>query len=162
GDSGSSSVTTAIDQDPNWALYKDVVVDPAHGSDPEATVPLESKGFDLNVDKAVVDSTNQTVTYTVRLVNDGNVAVAKTGITLTDSFEGGAPVDLTALPFSGDTNPNAGDQAGYLDPGETWVWTYTHPVTQTDLDSNGNPNGTDAVADGTLENVVSASATGFA
>src|SRR5207248_3687411 len=45
-DSGSSSVTTVIDQDRDWKLYKDVVVAPAHGDDPDATIPIENHGFD--------------------------------------------------------------------------------------------------------------------
>ena len=62
------------------------------------------------------------LTYTITITNTGNVVL--TGITVTDAFAGGATY------VTGDTN---GDNR--LDLTETWTYTATYTVSQTDIDS---------------------------
>ena len=71
---------------------------------------------------------------------------ALTGITVTDpSVSNLAGVDLNNDTFNdGDTNHD-----GQLSAGETWQYTASHTVTQTDIDTNGG-------GDGNIENTVTA------
>ncbi len=75
-----------------------------------------------------------TLTYTIRVANAG--AVALNGLTLTDTLLLGAnPRTLTSGPTfsSGDTNAN-----GQIDVGETFVYTASYAVPQSDIDGTGN------------------------
>jgi hypothetical protein len=93
--------------------------------------PLENAEEDVSVqcevgttltktaDKSTVNI-GDTITYTITETNTGTVAI--TSVVVTDSYMG-----ALGDPQSGDAvNP------GVLDPGETWTWTYSRTVTETD------------------------------
>jgi gliding motility-associated-like protein/uncharacterized repeat protein (TIGR01451 family) len=63
------------------------------------------------------------INYTAELTNTGNVSVVPT------TPAGYTPVE------QGGFNVGDTDQDGELDPGETWVYTTTHTVTQSDIDA---------------------------
>ena len=101
-----------------WTVSKAIVS--ATPSDPQdGTGPL-------------VDHANETVTFQVTVQNTGFAAI--TGVSVTDSVEGGSPVSVTSL--SGDTNHN-----NVLDVGETWVYTGSYQATQAQIDNNGGGDG---------------------
>src|SRR5439155_10603391 len=56
-DSGSSSVSTLVDQDPDWAIVK------------------TAKTTDNDGDKGVIDHPGQVIFYEVKIINDGNSAI---------------------------------------------------------------------------------------
>ncbi len=85
-----------------------------------------SSTIDKTVDQPVVSAPG-TLTYTVTVVNTGNVDL--TNVVVSDVFAGGATLS------SGDvSNP------GVLDVGETWIYTADYDVTQADINE-----GTDLV-----------------
>ncbi len=67
-----------------------------------------------------------TLTYLIVVANTGNVSL--TGVVLTDAIVGG-PALSTSLE-TGDTNDN-----NILDVGETWSYSATYDVTQSDIDA---------------------------
>jgi uncharacterized repeat protein (TIGR01451 family) len=84
----------------------------------------------------------ETISYDITVANVGDTAL--TGITVTDpSVSNLAPV-LSSGFNSGDTNHD-----NKLSAGETWHYTASHTVTQTDLNTNGG-------GDGFIENTVTA------
>ena len=144
---------TAPPPAPDWALYKDVSVSAPHfADDAGAGTITESNAYPngpFSGPGDPVDYANQVLTYTVHLVNEGNVSVAGTDLVVTDSYEGGAATTLDTI----DPNPGDANGNGRFDPGETWTWTYQHTVQQGEIDSNGG-------GDGLLSNEVTASAPG--
>jgi uncharacterized repeat protein (TIGR01451 family) len=84
-----------------------------------------------------------TLNYTVDVTNDGNVTL--TGVAVTDALS----PDLAYA--SGDANLD-----GKLNIGETWEYTGTHAVTQTDIDAGGTIHN---VADVTTDQGASGEAT---
>ena len=94
----------------------------------------------------VVDSAGDYIVYGVTVTNTGEVTL--TGVDVQDQVDGYAPVNLY---LSGDTNMNGvrdgiedwtsdGDtnNDGELDVGETWTYSYTYDVQQSDIDVIGN------------------------
>jgi uncharacterized repeat protein (TIGR01451 family) len=78
-------------------------------------------------DVSSVDEAGDLIVYTVNVENTGNVSL--TSVTVTDP-------DVTLTYSSGDThNP------GVLDVDETWVYTGSYTVTQTDMDAGGTIHG---------------------
>ena len=74
-----------------------------------------------------------TITYTISVENTGNVQL--TGLTISDALtQGGSPRTLASGPTysSGDT-----DADGRIDTNETWIYTATYSVTQSDIDNGG-------------------------
>src|SRR5207247_347132 len=80
--------------------------------------------------------------YTLVVENTGNVTI--TDPVVTDIGETGTI--LSAPTETGGTGTN-GD--GVLDPGETWTYTYSHTVTQAEIDSQGGDG--DFTLDNTAE-----------
>ena len=110
-------------------------------SNDEASVEVGIRGITITKDGVYVDSdadgtTNvgDSVAYTFSVTNTGTVELAN--IVVSDPLLGG---DVTALP-SGDVN---GD--GLLNTSETWVYTASYAITQTDID-NGQVNNLASVA----------------
>jgi gliding motility-associated-like protein/uncharacterized repeat protein (TIGR01451 family) len=77
-----------------------------------------------SVDLAIIAEPT-TLTYLIVVANTGNVSL--TGVVLTDAIVGG-PALSTSL--SGDSNNN-----NILDVGETWSYSATYDVTQSDIDA---------------------------
>jgi uncharacterized repeat protein (TIGR01451 family) len=86
-----------------------------------------------------VDSAGDVIHYTVTLNNTGSVAL--TGVTVSD------PLVTNLVRVSGDT-----DGDNQLDATETWVYTGTYTVLQSDIDNNGG-------GDGDIDNTVSGDTT---
>ena len=86
----------------------------------------------------------EVISYAITVANVGNTAL--TGITVTDpSVSNLAAVDANFDGFNdGDANHD-----NQLSAGETWQYTASHTVTQSDLDTNGG-------GDGTIDNTVTA------
>jgi uncharacterized repeat protein (TIGR01451 family) len=74
-----------------------------------------------------------TITYTITVVNTGNVTLD--GVALTDQAMQGAALTLTSGPTlsSGDANTNS-----KIDIGETWVYTATYDVNQANFNAGTN------------------------
>ncbi|BAL23866.1 hypothetical protein [Azoarcus sp. KH32C] len=78
------------------------------------------------------DEAGDVINYSIVVANTGNVPL--TGVSVTDSVEGAAG---TAASFvSGDI-----DNDGQLDTTETWTYSATYTVQQSDLDNNGGGDG---------------------
>ena len=103
---GSGSTSVAIVQDPRLVVTKTALV----------------AGDDQDVDSPADD-----ITYTITVLNDGNMTL--TGVALSDSL-----LTLGAPTESGGSGTN-GD--GLLDVGETWTYTAAYDVTQADMDNGG-------------------------
>jgi uncharacterized repeat protein (TIGR01451 family) len=74
------------------------------------------------------DSVGDVISYAIAVVNDGNM-------TLTSPMVGDPSVsDLTAV-LSGAFNAGDTDHDGAVDVGETWQYTASHTVTQSDMDA---------------------------
>jgi hypothetical protein len=113
-------------------------------------VPIQEIGW--TIDKTVtdvggdgpagsVDEAGDTISYQVVITNTGDVSLQGT---LADSLPG--IYDMTGPVESG------GTVAGWLEPGETWTYTYSYSVKQSDIDNNGiNKNGA-ADGDGAIDN----------
>ena len=110
----------------------------ASGSD-SASVPLVQSPH-VTLDKAATvpggtaDTAGEAISYAISVHNDGNMTL--TGVSVTDPLVS----DLAAVQSggfnAGDTNHNS-----KLDLGETWQYTASHTVTQTELDTNNGGTG---------------------
>ncbi|WP_158531204.1 DUF7507 domain-containing protein, partial [Algoriphagus chordae] len=114
------------------------VVGPMPENDDDITVPATSAPswtLDKSASQPTYDQANQTITYTFVLENTGNVTISN--VILTDP-------NLTSGPTlqSGDTNSN-----NKLEPSETWTYTATYDIQQSDIDSGTFTNS--ATASGT-------------
>ncbi|MBB1088523.1 DUF11 domain-containing protein [Lysobacter sp. SG-8] len=99
--------------------------------DPELTVTKTASLDDPNGNTTA--DAGEVITYTVTVQNTGNVTLAN--LAVTDAFEGGAPTTLACSPAT-------------LAPNDTATCTtYTHTVTQAEVDAGG-----------TLDNVATATA----
>jgi hypothetical protein len=81
-----------------------------------------------------VTAASQIIGYSISVRNTGNVILS--GLSISDSLTlGGAARTLTAGPTysSGDTFPD-----GLIGIGETWVYTASYNVTQSDIDATGS------------------------
>src|SRR5262245_27425591 len=110
--------------------------------------------FGVHIDKTAsiadghADKAGDIITYNVVLTNTGNAALD--GVVVVDQFESNPPYSpVTLTNFNSSTNSFSGDtdHDGKLDVNETWTYTYTHQVTQTELTTLGIDG------DGSLDNV---------
>jgi uncharacterized repeat protein (TIGR01451 family) len=94
-----------------------------------------------------IDSPADDITYTITVVNDGNVTL--TGVNTSDSVVGA----LSTHTETGGTGTN-GDNI--LNVGETWTYTAVYDTHQSDIDNRGNVDGT---ADDNIHNLASITTT---
>ena len=114
GAGGSASADVPIDYQPHLTVTK------------VASIP----DSDHN---GQIDSPADDITYTVTVVNDGNVTL--TGVNANDSITGA----LTTHTDTGGTGTN-GDSL--LNVGETWTYTSVYDTQQSDIDNRGSVDGT--------------------
>ncbi|TDT39542.1 gliding motility-associated-like protein [Maribacter spongiicola] len=100
-----------------------------------ACVPVDFGNLEITKDGVYIDSNTNGLTnvgdavnYTFSIINTGNVPISN--VVVSDPLLGGA----IAGPASGDT-----DADGQLDTTETWVYSATYSITQTDI-NNGQVN----------------------
>jgi uncharacterized repeat protein (TIGR01451 family) len=118
--SGSDSASVVIVQNPHVVLDK------------TATVP-----------GGTADTAGEVITYAITIHNDGNM-------TLTNPVVSDPSVSDLAPVLSGGFNAGDIDHDAKLDLGETWQYSASHTVTQSDLDTNGG-------GDGVIQNTASVS-----
>jgi uncharacterized repeat protein (TIGR01451 family) len=136
----TASVTTA--QSAGGSAFADVLIDYS----PHLAVTKTAAIPDADHD-GKIDSPTDDITFTITLMNDGNVTL--TGVNVNDSIVGG----LTAHIETGGTGTN-GDNI--LNVGETWTYTAVYNTQQSDIDNRGNVDGT---ADDNIHNTASVSTT---
>lgn len=97
-----------------------------------------------------IDSAGDVINYSIAVTNSGNTAL--TGLTVTDRVESTPVVNATPVMDgafnSGDTNDN-----GVFDAGETWNFTASYTVQQSDIDNDGSGG---FVPDGEIDNFTTA------
>jgi uncharacterized repeat protein (TIGR01451 family) len=120
GAGDSDSASVAIVQNPHLTLDK------------TATVP-----------GGTADTAGEVIGYSIAVANDGNMSL--TGVSVSDP----SVADLAAV-TSGGFNAGDTNHDGKLSVGETWQYTASHTVTQSELDTNGG-------GDGTIDNTASVS-----
>lgn len=132
--SSTLSNTVTVTDDGTYSLSETASANVAIVQTPGMVV---SKSGTLNDDDGIAGvSAGDTIAYTVTVENTGNVSL--TNVTPTD------PLVTLALD-SGDT-----DSDNEIDPGETWLFTGSYPLTQADIDSDGG-------GDGNIENTATVS-----
>lgn len=100
------------------------------------TIPITvTASFTYDIDKVanptIVTAAGQTINYTITVENTGTGNI--TGVSLSDALvQDGTSTNLALVGPTGD-----GGSSGVLDVGETWTYTASHGVTQTQID-NGN------------------------
>ncbi|MFC5373246.1 Calx-beta domain-containing protein [Brevundimonas faecalis] len=130
----TSYVVTQADIDSGAAL-----VNVARATSTETPVPVtdnattgvnQNSGIvvEKDVDKDSV-AVAGTLTYTIRATNIGNTTLSN--VDIVDTLPNGAPATLIGPTGDGGT-PNE------IDPGETWIWTTTYTVTQSDLNTGAD------------------------
>jgi len=130
----TASVTTAEGAGGSASAHVMVAYNPAVDITKAATVP-----------GGTADTAGEVISYTVDVANTGNVTL--TGVVVNDP----SVSDLAAV-TSGGFNTGDINQDGNLNLGETWHYTASHTVTQSDLDTNGG-------GDGTIDNTASVTTT---
>ena len=118
----SGGASIAVEQHPSVTLVK------------TATVP-----------GGTADTAGEVISYTIAATNNGNVSL--TGVAVSDPSVTDLAAVLSGSFNSGDTNTD-----GKLSVGETWHYTASHTVTQSDIDTNGG-------GDGTIDNTASVATT---
>jgi uncharacterized repeat protein (TIGR01451 family) len=127
-----------------------VTTDQGASDSDSASVPIVQNPH-LTLDKiatvpgGTADTAGEVISYSINVTNDGNMTL--TGVSVNDP----SVTDLAAV-TSGGFNAGDTDHDGKLDIGETWQYTASHTVTQTDLDTNGG-------GDGTIDNTASVTTT---
>ncbi|MBD0830507.1 DUF4347 domain-containing protein, partial [Aestuariibaculum sediminum] len=81
-----------------------------------------------NADDAIVDTEGETIDYTITVNNDGNTDL--TNVVVGDELPDGS---LGVV-----TGPTGDDGDGILNVGETWTYTASYVVTQTDLNAGAD------------------------
>src|SRR5205085_1451651 len=100
-----------------------------HDDATTAVVQKPSLTIDKSTADVSVDHAGQVISYTVDVHNTGNIDL--TDVSLTDPTFADTATTLTLA--SGDT-----DHDTVLDVGETWHYTASHTVTQTEMNAGGN------------------------
>jgi uncharacterized repeat protein (TIGR01451 family) len=105
------------------------------------TVPIDQNpemAVTKTPNRLAVDAAGQVITYTIVVANTGNITL--TGVVVDDPLLD----DLALVEEPGVTDD------GQLDVGETWTYTGTYTVQQTDIDENSLPLSFDEHGDGTV------------
>src|SRR5215813_1236327 len=113
-----------------------VTTDQGAGATASASVPIDYRPHvtlekDASVPGGTADHAGEVISYTIALTNDGNV-------TLTNPVVNDPSVSDLAAVISGGHNVGDTDQDGKLSVGETWQYTASHTVTQTEIDAGGS------------------------
>ncbi len=128
GATEDAEIDTTLDYDPQIRVLKSADVRNQDGSDDTDDV---------------IDTAGDTVDYTVRVTNIGNVTLRNVQVSddlSNEMFDDNSDGVIDVLDIeSGDDNEN-----GLLDVGEEWVFGGRYSVTQDDIDSRGNFDGPDA------------------
>ncbi|WP_420860403.1 DUF7507 domain-containing protein [Algirhabdus cladophorae] len=120
---------------------------PPDGTDTETVTPEAAdpslvvvKTFDASA-LSTPPVAGETVTFTIRVTNDGNQTL--TGITLDDTFE---QVDGDTLSLDSGPTLQSGDAgvAGVMEVGEVWTYEATYELQQDDIDAGGVSNSVEA------------------
>ena len=125
-----------------------VTTDQGAGDSDTASVPIVQHPH-LTLDKTATvpggtaDTAGEVISYSIAVANDGNMSL--TGVSVSDP----SVADLAAV-TSGGFNAGDTNHDGQLSVGETWQYTASHTVTQSELDTNGG-------GDGTIDNTASVS-----
>jgi uncharacterized repeat protein (TIGR01451 family) len=117
--------------------------DPDASDSDSASVPIvQSPSISLDktatVPGGTADTAGEVISYTIDLSNTGNMTL--TGVSVSDP----SVSDLAAV-MSGGFNSGDTDQDGMLDLGETWHYTASHTVTQSELNAGGTIDNTASV-----------------
>ncbi|WP_299325845.1 Calx-beta domain-containing protein, partial [uncultured Maribacter sp.] len=120
-----------------------------------ACVTVDFGNLEITKDGVFIDSNTNGLTnvgdavnYTFNVINTGNVAISN--VVVSDPLLGGA----IAGPASGDT-----DADGLLDTTETWVYSATYSIIQTDIDNNQVNNLATVTGDDTDGNTITDTST---
>jgi uncharacterized repeat protein (TIGR01451 family) len=140
-----NTVTADSDQTAPTTATATVAVEPkAHVSITKTpAIPDTDTANDPTLHDGKIDSPADDISYTYKVVNDGNVTLHNPEVG--DSILG----TLTSHTESGGSGLN-GD--GILDVGETWTYTASYDVTQADIDNKGSIDGD---ADNFIHNIAS-------
>jgi uncharacterized repeat protein (TIGR01451 family) len=92
-----------------------------------------------SVPGGTADTAGEVISYTIDVANTGNITL--TGVSVNDP----SVTDLAAV-MSGGFNTGDANQDGKLDLGETWHYTASHTVTQTELNAGGTIGNTATVS----------------
>jgi hypothetical protein len=108
-----------------------------------AEVPIQQNPS-MSIDKIalpgqIANQAGQTLNYTIDVKNTGNIAL--TGIVVTDLNTDLNTSDTVNAILSGGFNSGDVNHNNILDVGETWHYTATHIVQQSEIDTNGSGNG---------------------
>jgi uncharacterized repeat protein (TIGR01451 family) len=138
-----NSVTVTADPPSGGAVSKTDTATTTIATAPRLTV-------DKRVDKTVISAPG-TLTYTIEVHNAGNVSL--TGVSVTDTLAPGARPINPGAPVESVSNN------GVLDVGETWTYTATFAVAQSDIDAGTSLVNTASVTSTQTPAPVDASAT---
>jgi uncharacterized repeat protein (TIGR01451 family) len=130
----TASATTDQGASGSASSHVTVVYNPAVDLTKSASVP-----------GGTADTAGEVISYTIDVANAGNITL--TGVSVSDP----SVADLAAV-MSGGFNSGDINHDGNLNLGETWHYTASHTVTQSDLDTNGG-------GDGTIDNTASVTTT---
>ena len=159
----SSYTVTQADIDDGTALSNTATVNATGppGTTPPTdtetvTVPLEAKNSELTVLKTITNSTGinagDTVTFRVEVDNSGNLTLDLP--ILTDTLRRLDGSTVSPAPTLSSPTGNTSDLS-HLNVDETFVYTFTHTLTQADVDAGGISNSVLARADDPDGNTVS-------
>ena len=144
GTQSNGTIQTDDSDDPDDTTNVDDNADGEPDDDTITNLP-EEPGINLLKTSAINDggdgiaNAGDTITYTFTVTNTGNISL--TTVVVNDPLLGG----VVTGPASGDT-----DTDSELDVTETWVYTGTYTILQTDLDAGSVTNDAVVTADSTL------------
>src|SRR5262245_7762839 len=132
---GGTHQVTQTDLDAGGAIVNTATASGtgATSVDDTASVTVtQSKALHIEKDatETFVDSTDDVIHYTMKVSNAGSAAIA--GVTVQDDL-----LTNEAPKLSGGFNTCPTRRDSVLDVNETWTFSGTHQVTQTDLDAGG-------------------------
>jgi uncharacterized repeat protein (TIGR01451 family) len=125
--SGDQTTITLAEAD-QWSLtFNDAFV-----ASPGVSIVKTVTDVDGGGSTGKANQAGDVILYSILIGNTGNVAL--TGVSVTDKVEALSPTNATYV--SGDTNNN-----NQLDTNESWTYSASYTVQQSDLDNNGGGDG---------------------
>ncbi len=128
GDTGTRTATITVANGEVWT----VDFTNEFAGVPEYSITKEATAINGDTADTVINAAGDVVTYEIVVTNDGNVEI--TGASVADPLLQGANGTFSGPVETGGTGIN-GD--GILDVGETWTYTGSYTVQQSDIDNNG-------------------------